>query len=62
MGIQVVPDWMAELEEEDVAFLKTFLLCSVSGSRPFPSWLLLFCISIIKLCRRPINSSYKAVA
>ena len=30
MGIQVVPDWMAELEEEDVAFLKNFLLCSGS--------------------------------
>ena len=30
MGIQVVPEWMAELEEEDVAFLKNFLLCSGS--------------------------------
>ena len=28
MGIQVVPEWMAGLEEEDVAFLKNFLLCS----------------------------------
>ena len=24
MGIQVVPEWMAGLEEEDVAFLKKF--------------------------------------
>ncbi len=30
MGIQVVPEWMSELEEEDVAFLKNFLLCSGS--------------------------------
>lgn len=30
MGIQVVPEWMAELEEEDVAFLKNFLLYSGS--------------------------------
>ena len=30
MAINVVPDWMAELEEEDVAFLKNFLLCSGS--------------------------------
>lgn len=30
MGIQVVPEWMAGLEEEDVAFLKNFLLCSGS--------------------------------
>ena len=30
VGIQVVPEWMAELEEEDVAFLKNFLLCSGS--------------------------------
>ena len=30
MGIQVVPEWMAELGEEDVAFLKNFLLCSGS--------------------------------
>ena len=29
-GIQVVPEWMSELEEEDVAFLKNFLLCSGS--------------------------------
>ena len=30
MGIQVVPEWMAELEEEDLSFLKNFLLCSGS--------------------------------
>ncbi len=30
VGIQVVPEWMAELEEEDVSFLKNFLLCSGS--------------------------------
>ena len=30
MGIQVVPSWMAGLEEEDVAFVKNFLLCSGS--------------------------------
>ena len=30
MGIQVVPEWMAELEEEDVAFLKNILLCTGS--------------------------------
>ena len=30
MAINVVPDWMADLEEEDVAFLKNFLLCSGS--------------------------------
>lgn len=30
MGIQVVPEWMAGLEEEDVAFLKNFLLSSGS--------------------------------
>lgn len=33
MGIQVVPEWMAELEEEDVAFLKNFLLCSAPSRR-----------------------------
>ena len=30
MSIEVVPDWMAELEEEDVAFIRNFLLCSGS--------------------------------
>ena len=30
MGIQVVPEWMSELEEEDVAFLKNFVLKSGS--------------------------------
>ena len=30
MAINVVPDWMADLEEEDVTFLKNFLLCSGS--------------------------------
>lgn len=30
MAINVVPGWMADLEEEDVAFLKNFLLCSGS--------------------------------
>ena len=30
MAIEVVPDWMAELEEEDVTFVKKFLLASGS--------------------------------
>ena len=30
MPIETVPEWMAGLEEEDVAFLKNFLLCSGS--------------------------------
>ena len=30
MGIQVVPEWMAELEEEDLMFIKRFLLASGS--------------------------------
>lgn len=30
MAIEVVPDWMANLEEEDVTFIRNFLL--VSGS------------------------------
>ena len=30
MSIEVVPDWMAGLEEEDVAFIRNFLLCSGS--------------------------------
>ena len=31
MSISVVPEWMAELDEEDVAFIRRFLLAS--GSR-----------------------------
>ena len=30
MAIQVIPEWMANLEEEDVAFIKRFLLASGS--------------------------------
>lgn len=30
MAIEIVPDWMVNLEDEDVAFIKRFLL--VSGS------------------------------
>ena len=30
MAIQVVPAWMAELEEEDLSFIKRFLLSSGS--------------------------------
>jgi len=30
MAIEVVPDWMANLEDEDVAFIKKFLLASGS--------------------------------
>ncbi|MCD8142339.1 MAG: DUF2089 domain-containing protein [Clostridiales bacterium] len=30
MAIELVPDWMAELEEEDVTFIKKFLLSSGS--------------------------------
>ena len=30
MSIQVVPAWMAELEEEDLSFIKRFLLSSGS--------------------------------
>lgn len=30
MSIEVVPDWMAGLEEEDLAFIRNFLLCSGS--------------------------------
>ena len=30
MSIEVVPDWMTGLEEEDVAFIRNFLLCSGS--------------------------------
>lgn len=30
MAIEVVPDWMASLEDEDVSFIKKFLLASGS--------------------------------
>lgn len=30
MPIEVVPDWMAGLDEEDVTFIRRFLLCSGS--------------------------------
>lgn len=30
MGIKVVPDWMINLEDEDVAFIKKFILSSGS--------------------------------
>lgn len=30
MALQVIPEWMANLEEEDVAFIKRFLLASGS--------------------------------
>ena len=30
MAIEIVPDWMADLEEEDLAFIKRFLLASGS--------------------------------
>lgn len=30
MSIEVVPDWMTGLEEEDMAFIRNFLLCSGS--------------------------------
>lgn len=30
MAIEIVPDWMAQLDDEDVAFIKRFVL--VSGS------------------------------
>lgn len=30
MSITVVPEWMAELDEEDVSFIRRFLLCSGS--------------------------------
>ena len=30
MAIEVVPSWMAQLEEEDVAFIKRFVLASGS--------------------------------
>jgi len=30
MGVEVVPEWMANLEDEDVSFIKKFLLSSGS--------------------------------
>jgi hypothetical protein len=30
MGIKVVPDWMANLEDEDINFIKNFILSSGS--------------------------------
>ena len=30
MGIPILPDWMSGLEEEDLVFIKKFLLCSGS--------------------------------
>ena len=30
MTISVIPEWMAELDEEDVSFIRNFLLCSGS--------------------------------
>ncbi|MBE6507063.1 MAG: DUF2089 domain-containing protein [Methanocorpusculum parvum] len=30
MAVEVVPDWMANLEDEDVSFIKKFLLASGS--------------------------------
>ena len=30
MGIPILPDWMSGLEEEDIVFIKKFLLCSGS--------------------------------
>ena len=30
MALQVIPDWMADLEDEDVTFVKKFLLASGS--------------------------------
>ena len=30
MSISVIPEWMAELDEEDVSFIRIFLLCSGS--------------------------------
>ena len=30
MALEMVPDWMAELEEEDLTFIKRFLLASGS--------------------------------
>ena len=33
MSISVIPEWMAELDEEDVSFIRNFLLCSGSLDR-----------------------------
>lgn len=30
MAIEIVPDWMAQLEDEDVAFMKKFIMASGS--------------------------------
>ena len=30
MSISVIPEWMAELDDEDVSFIRNFLLCSGS--------------------------------
>ena len=30
MALQVIPEWMADLEDEDVTFVKKFLLASGS--------------------------------
>lgn len=30
MALQVIPEWMADLEDEDIAFVKKFLLASGS--------------------------------
>ena len=30
MSISVIPEWIAELDEEDVSFIRNFLLCSGS--------------------------------
>ena len=30
MSISVLPEWMVELDEEDVSFIRNFLLCSGS--------------------------------
>ena len=38
MAIEIVPDWMVNLEDEDVAFIKRFLLASGSlkeGARQY---------------------------
>ena len=30
MSLSVIPEWLAELDEEDVSFIRNFLLCSGS--------------------------------
>lgn len=30
MALQIIPDWMANLEDEDVSFIKRFILASGS--------------------------------